>query len=116
MLLSKYLWQILSPHWQMLLPLCVLDGITTHVRCNCSIRQMFLFLPLCDRCCVTVLPVYLADVIAMVADVIATQLQIVLADVIAMVEEVELPIVEFFWLMLLPRWLMLLPLIVFLIG
>ena len=46
------------------------------------------FLPLCDRCCVTVLPVYLADVIAMVADVIATQLQIVLADVIAMVEEV----------------------------
>ena len=58
----------------------------------------------------------LADVIAMVADVIATQLQIVLADVIAMVEDVLTTYCRICWLMLLPRWLMLLPLDVVCVG
>ena len=57
-----------------------------------------MLLPLCDRCYVTIIPVYLADVIAKVADVIANQLQIFwllllpyrssLADVVAMVADV----------------------------
>ena len=42
-----------------------------------------MLLPLCDRCYVTIIPVYLADVIAKVADVKANQLQIYLAVVIA---------------------------------
>ena len=81
MLLSFCLWQILLPHWQMVLPLCVLDVLITHVRFY-VVRQMML-LPLCDRFYVTIVPVYVADVIAKVADVIANQLQIFLAAVIA---------------------------------
>ena len=51
----------------------------------------------------------LADIIAMVADVIATWLQVVIVVVIAVVADVITTCLHFDWLMLLLWWLMLLP-------
>ena len=51
----------------------------------------------------------MADVIAMVADVIAICLQVVIVVIIAMVADVITTCLQFDWLMLLPLWLMLLP-------
>ena len=52
----------------------------------------------------------MAGVIAMVADIIATWLQVMLAVVIAMVADVITTCLQFGCLILLPWWLMLLPL------